>query len=86
MSEMELVQAAPKELITVDRCRHAHLIPGSNLVIQPDHVAAAAKFHALLLADALLQCDEEFDGRSRRDRTVQDEIGALCAEVARAAP
>jgi hypothetical protein len=39
MSEMELVQAAPKELITVDRCRHAHLIPGSNLVIQPDHVA-----------------------------------------------
>ena len=67
MPEMGLVQAVPNELITVDRRRHAYLISGSSLVIQPDHVAAAAQFHALLLADAFLQCDEEFDSRARLD-------------------
>ena len=83
---MGLVLVIPNELITVDRRRHAHLVSGSNLVIQTDHVAAAAQFHALLFANAFLQCDEEFDRCARLDGTVHDKIGTLRAEVARAAP
>lgn len=86
MSEMGLVPIVPNELITVDRCRYTDLISGSNLVIQPDHVASAAQFYTLLFANAFLQCHEEFDGRARLDRTVHDKVGALRAKVARAAP
>jgi len=86
MSEMGLlVQVVPNELVAINCCRHADLVSGSNLVIQTDHVAAAAQLHALLFANAFLQRDEEFDRSAWLDGAVHDKVGALRAEVARTA-
>lgn len=66
-SVTRLVPIVSNELIAVDCCRYTDLISRRNLVIQPDHVAAAAQFYALFPANAFLQRDEEFDGRARLD-------------------